>query len=117
MSLAQLERLSQDGLAGFPVTGFGDLALWCWDWCEATGDGRYCSISYTLAAVNRWWDQYGVVPQAIAAEIDVHCREELALAVAAMDHSEGVYFARLFRQKVVALLRPPEDWATSDKGD
>lgn len=111
MDLASLRRLAEDGFDGLSADRLGDLAAWCWDWSEATGDARYCSLARSFTAIDTWWSEYVTIPRAIAAEIERVLREDLPGVLEASDPAAGAGFARLMRQRVLSLLRPPTEWS------
>lgn len=110
MDLATLDRLAATGFSDVSPETFRDLWRWCRDWCEATGDGRYCSLADLFRAIDRWWDEYGVVSTPVVAEIERTLMQGLPDVLATPSPVEGAHFARLLRQQVLPLLTPPEQW-------
>lgn len=110
MDVTTLDRLAAHGFSAVSPERFGDVWRWCRDWCEATGDARYCSLSELFRAINQWWDEYGVVSTPVAAAIERTLMQGLPAVLAAPSPVEGTHFARLLRQQVLPLLAPPERW-------
>lgn len=110
MDIGTLERFSRDGFTAVAPDQLADLGRWCWDWCEATGDGRFCSLAALFHAIDQWWDEYQVVSTTLARTIEVTLIAGLGDVLAAGSPEEGSHFARLLRQAVLPLLRPPADW-------
>jgi 5'-deoxynucleotidase YfbR-like HD superfamily hydrolase len=110
VDLATLERFSRDGFAAVTPDELNDLWRWCWDWCEATGDARFCSLADLFRAIDQWWEEYQVVSTTLARTIESRLVSGLDDVLTAESADEGCHFARLLRQDVLPLLRPPADW-------
>ena len=107
MSRESLQQLIERGLFALPPTRLGDLADWCWDWCEATGDGRYCGLARTLRIIAGWFeehDRYGGVPAGTVAELDGLLGRELPMILAATDPASGAMLGRELREAILRLL-------------
>jgi hypothetical protein len=109
---SMLETLAFDGIAGVGGNMLASLADWCWDWCEATGNGAYASISVTLRRIDRWWSEYSAIPTVILESLDDLLRRDLPHILAAEDPSSAAQMARSLRLEAEALLLPPEQWPT-----
>lgn len=107
---ARLDRLASSGFSAVPPSAFADLAQDCWDWCEASGDGRYCSLSRMLTAVDAWWSEYEAIPRSLSDAIESTLKAWLGDVLTAPDAATGANLARLLRQQVLALLLPPQRW-------
>lgn len=110
-----LERLAADGLSALPGNQLHDLAVWCWDWCEVTGDGRYCSLWRTLDDLDAWLSEHeerGGVPRALAKEIDGLIRSRLGEVLQADSPESGAVLARNLRIEVAERLLPPSEWVS-----
>lgn len=110
MDLTRLEHLASEGFVAVGPDEFGDLWRWCWDWCEATGDGRFCTLADLLRTVDQWWDECQVVPTTLARAIEQRFMEGLPAILAADTPQAGCHFARLLRQETLGFLKSPEDW-------
>lgn len=95
MDRNSLLRLANDGIARFPPADLQTLADWCWDYGEATGDARYCSLWRCLDLLAERFAQF----EALAAE-DVSFYDGLLRACMAdiLDASESALAASLARQ-------------------
>jgi hypothetical protein len=112
MDQGTLRALAEEGFGAVPPNEFEHLARDCWDWCEATGDGRYCSLAHTLAAVSSWWSEYEAVPRSLSEDIERVFLAWLGDIMACEDRAAGANLARLFRQEVLSMLLPPQRWTT-----
>ena len=113
MDLETLQRLAREGFNGVPGDRLTDLWLWCRDFCEASGDGRYCAISETIRSVDEWrmeHDERGGVPTALLDEIERLLTSLLPAAIGAELASDGAMLARSMREQVQALLIGPAGW-------
>lgn len=108
--LDDLRLLATDGFAAVPPRRFGDLSDACWDWCEATGDGRFCSLARTLRLVDEWWSEYDAVPTRLSLEIEREFVLWLGDVLDSEDLASGATSSRSLRQRVMALLLPPQRW-------
>lgn len=103
MNRESLRRLADSGLAALPPDGLVDLAAWCRDWCEATGDGRYGIVGETLDVLSRWFeehDKYGGVPTELVGELDALLERELPSILDAEDPSSAAILSRGLREAV-----------------
>lgn len=113
MDSSTLERLARDGFAAVPGDQLTDLAVWCRDYCEASGDGRYCSVGETLRSIDDWWrehDEPGGVPTELLREIEHEVMSWLPAVLAAVTPGDGAALARTMREAVQARLLGPSDW-------
>lgn len=77
MNLASLRKPASNDLRDADLR---DVAALCWDWCEASGDGRYCSLGRTLKSIHGWWaehDERGGVPTAVLDDLGLVLRRDL----------------------------------------
>lgn len=117
MDSSSLRKLATDGFAAAPGDEFTDLAVWCRDYCEASGDGRYCSLAETLKSLDDWrreHDERGGVPNALLNEIEHAIKTWLPDILDAEDAADGSQLARTLRQEVQSMLLGPSDWV--DRG-
>jgi hypothetical protein len=56
MDLEDIRRLATGGIGAFPPTALPTAAAWLWDYGEATGDARYCSLSRTIEMITAAFD-------------------------------------------------------------
>lgn len=106
-SRESLQQLIEQGLLALSPTRLGDLADWCWDWCEATGDGRYCGLARTFGIIADWFgehDRYGGVPADTVVELDGLLGRELPMVLAATDPASGAMLGRELREAVLRLV-------------
>lgn len=50
-----LQRLAEGGYRAVSFDRWRDLANWCWDYAEASGDARYCSLARGPGTVASAW--------------------------------------------------------------
>lgn len=55
MTQELLRQLASGGLRALPPERLDDLAQWCLEWAEATGDGRYSVLAQTLTQLRSWF--------------------------------------------------------------
>jgi hypothetical protein len=70
MDQRSLQRLTDGGIATYPPAQLGHLAEWCWDFGEATGDARYCSLSRTVWVLADLWKHHDGVATSLVADLD-----------------------------------------------
>jgi hypothetical protein len=108
-----LRRFAEQGFATTPA--LADLAAWCTDFCEASGDARYCSVGQALRRLDDWWGEYeegGGVPAALIDHIDRFVTQRLPEVLAFESASDAGPLARSFRQEMESLLLDVRDWPT-----
>lgn len=113
MDKSRLRSLAVDGFQGVLPSELTELALWCRDWCEASGDARYCVVSDTLRTVDEWWlvhDEYGGVPQPLVGELEALIVDHLGTVLDLDDPAAASQVARTMREQVVSLLSGPAEW-------
>ena len=113
MDSSALERLAAEGLSATPGNELTDLAVWCRDYCEASGDGRYCSVGDTLRSLDDWrveHDERGGVPSALLTQIDRVIKSWLPDILALEDPADATQLARTLREEVQSLLLGPAEW-------
>jgi hypothetical protein len=108
MDWSTLSRLATGGFAAVPIEDFRDLGAWCQDWCESTGDGRYCLVAAVLTMIDAWWDEHGV-PSELVAAVDLVITSRLP-GILEVDRSSGALLAAGLRDEVGPLLLPPSAW-------
>ena len=82
-----------------------DLAAWCIDRAENSGDARYCSIARTLIFIAEEWDHRGALPTSVVTDLADLLQRGLRDALDAAEPADGSYFGRLLREQVVELFR------------
>ena len=110
MDQASLRRLAEQGFRGVPADRLRALADWCWDYGEASGDARFCSLARTLWMIDDWWTEHDAVDPAVAADIESAIVADLGAVLDAEDPASGSMLARSMRQRVGPRLLPPEQW-------
>lgn len=116
MDSSTLRRFAEEGFRAVPGHALADLAVWCRDYCEISGDARYCSIGEALRRVDEWrteYDESGGVPTALLSQIDHVVRRDLPAILDAATPADGSLLARGFREEVTGFLLPPERWPES----
>jgi hypothetical protein len=103
MDNSSLERLARDGLVAYPPSDLPDLTSWCWDFAEATGDARYCSVGRLLQEMSDFWDSRGI-PTDLACALDAAIKVRLPVVLAATNASDGAIQARLLREDIFRLV-------------
>jgi hypothetical protein len=108
-----LRRVAREGLASVNAQQLTDLALWCRDYAEASGDARYASIGAALKSLDDWrteYDEAGGIPADLIAAADRLVTTRLPAILDAEDPADASALARTFREETEALLLPPERW-------
>lgn len=108
-----LRRLASEGLEAAQGDDLTGLALWCRDYCEASGDARYCSVGDALRSLDEWrqeHDERGGVPYALLNEIDRIIKAWLPDILDLDDPADASQLARTLRQEVQSLLLGPDEW-------
>ena len=116
MDLNTLQTLARQGIAGVNGEQLRDLAVWCGDYSEATGDARYASIGralYELFEWLSWHDERGGIPVQLMSEIEETIKRMLPEILAAESARDAAPLARTFRQEILHRLSFPEDWEAS----
>lgn len=113
MDITDLHALAERGFATVPASRLSDLADWAWDWGEATGDARYCSVSRTFSSIDIWWSEHKVIPLALCTRIDDLLQSHLPAILASDSSADASALARALRVVVHEVLLPPEQWAAS----
>lgn len=106
-----LERIRRLAVDGFD--NLGQLGEDSWDYGEATGDARYCSIGRMLLLIHEWWiehDECGGVPKAVVAELEQLLGPRLVAILDAPEAGVASRLARSLREEVEARLTGPGDW-------
>lgn len=107
MDLQSLARLADEGIASFPPYALSDLSEWCWDYCEATGDARYCSLSSAIHAIANLFDGgRGQPSTTLVSRIDDLLREAIPDVLSADTQDHGSQLSRILR---LAIFREIED--------
>jgi len=113
MDLNSLQTLAHQGFADVKGDQLGDLAEWCRDYSEATGDARYAIIGQALSELSEWWswhDRSGGIPFRLMSEIEETIKRRLPEILATASARDAAPLARSFRQEIKRKLSGPEDW-------
>lgn len=109
MDSSTLRRLAAEGFSAVPDSQLRDLAAWCQDWCEATGEGRYCILADMLARIDDWLGEHGV-PVALFQQVELALGSWIP-AIMDADPSSGALLAVGMREEVGPLLMSStKDW-------
>ena len=112
VDLEDIRRLARGGIEAFPITSLQTAADWLWDYAEATGDARYCSLSRTVAMI---WSEYEDHSEQIAMSTVDTLNEALEAGIIDVlnqpSATDGALIARQLRELVAAILeaRPMTD--------
>lgn len=105
VDLEDIRRLAGSGIEAFPITSLETAADWLWDYAEATGDARYCSLSRTVAMI---WAEYEDHSEQIAMATLGALDEALAAGIIDVlnqpSAADGALVARQLRELVAAIL-------------
>lgn len=105
MDLEQIRRLAAGGVAAYPPTALPSAAAWLWDFGEATGEARYCSVSRSLEMISAAFDaNYEVLPSVVLADLDRILATQLPDVLGAALAPDGSTFARLMREAIAHAL-------------
>ncbi|MBK9180756.1 MAG: hypothetical protein IPM45_14550 [Acidimicrobiales bacterium] len=112
MSSSELERLARGGLQAVPGDRLADLAVWCRDRGELTGDARFSSWRHARS-IDAWRQEHeemGGVPAAVLDEIDREVRNLLPAIIELESPADAASLARVLRERVQGQLLGPHDW-------
>jgi hypothetical protein len=105
MDLDDIRRLASTGIAAFPPAALASAAEWLWDFGEATGEARYCSLSWTIDMIAvAFEDGYESLPSSVVEAVDVVLSERVPDVLDATSPSGGSALARLMREAVAQAL-------------
>jgi hypothetical protein len=105
MDVDDIRRLATTGIAAFPPTALESAADWLWDFGEATGDARYCSLSRTIGMIaDAFEDTYESLPNSVVGAVDIVLSERLPEVLSATSSRDGSALARLTREAVAQAL-------------
>jgi hypothetical protein len=113
MDLNTLQTLAYQGFVSIKGNQLGDLAVWCRDYSEATGDARYASIGQALSELFEWWsfhDESGGIPVQLMNEIEEIIKSRLSEILMTESARDAAPLARSFRQEIERKLSGPQDW-------
>lgn len=102
MDQNSLRRLAETGIREFPPGDLAHLADWCWDFGEATGDARYCSLSRSFGMIADLFESHGAAPLDLVLALDELVQSRIGPILDAETAADGSYLARLFREDVAA---------------
>jgi hypothetical protein len=110
-SISQLQQLADDGCSALSYAELHDLAEWCWDYCVATGDARFCVFFRILHTVNQWQGEQGVPKRLLDDVVDPIFKRGLRNALEAPNPASGAQFAQAMAQEVSPELLAPSQWS------
>ena len=120
MDVKSLELLAANGFSGISGDQLGDLAVWCRDYAEASGDARFSSIGEALFSLDEWWsehDERGGIPVRLKDEIEDVLTSRLPDILSATSPSDAAPLARLLREEVQSKLIGPQEWVLEGYAD
>lgn len=103
MDQSSLLRLADRGLGAFPPERLTDLAAWCRDWVDATGDGRYCSVAQALERIGAPFESDELLSTATVRRLDLVLQQELPAIVRAETAEIGALLARAMRERLADI--------------
>lgn len=110
MDRQALEQLAGRGLgAEFLPEELPGLAAWCRDWCEASGDARYCVLADALAWLDDAVDEQGV-PKQLIERINAELTRYLPAILELDDIAGAASMARILRERIQSLPWSLDAW-------
>src|SRR5579883_325487 len=100
MDHSSLRRLADEGIAAFPPLALPDLAAWCWDIGETTGDARYCSLSRSIGQIEELFEPVEAVPQNLVRHLDGLLARTVGDILQADSAEAGSILARSLREDI-----------------
>jgi hypothetical protein len=92
-----------DGLPqGAPRTT--DLASWCWEHADNTGDARYCGLARSLETIAEVWDDDGYLRNGTYEALNATFKRHLVSVLDAPTAEEGTHLAKLLREELYEVL-------------
>jgi hypothetical protein len=85
------------------VSRLRDIAEYCWDKGETTGDGRYCSLWRSLDTIADALEQSGALPSSTIQYIDEVLKRRLPSILQANTPEIGALLARAMREELLAF--------------
>jgi hypothetical protein len=113
MTFPLLEALAADGFKAVRPEELGDLAAACREYCENTGDGRYCILADVLSAMDDWWSEHnesGGVPQYIVHDLEGVLGSHLLPVLRSDNLAEAAMLATMLRREIEPKLTGPSGW-------
>lgn len=104
MELSDIYRLGESGISAFPPSSLSTASDWLWDFCEATGDARYCSLSVSLRTVANAFDEHDALPTTTVRDADKLFADRLPYILNARDRADASSSARSLREDLAAAL-------------
>jgi hypothetical protein len=103
LELNSLLRLADQGIQSLLPDDLRRLADWCWDYGEATGDARYCSLWKALDRVVEAFTDQGHVTNEKLEHLNLVLARDLPGIVSEKDPASASMQARSMRE---ALFGP-----------
>jgi hypothetical protein len=101
MDQSSLRQLAEQGIGRFPPVRLADLADWCQDFGEATGDARFCSLSSAIGVVVDLFESNSEqAPTALVEQLDVLLRQNMSAILDAETAEEGSLLSRQLREAI-----------------
>lgn len=102
MDALSLRRLAEDGLTGVPQ--IQDLAAWCWDQADNTGDARFCGLARSLEFVTEAWDAHGAFRGDTMNRLNTAFSRRLPSVLDAPTAEEATHLAKALREELEEVL-------------
>lgn len=103
MPESPLPDLAARGLQGAPEAA--EIARWCWERAENTGDARYCGLARLLETIVQEWDHFRALPGWVVDRTNSILTAHLPAVEAAENAADGSSLARLLREEVLDVFR------------
>lgn len=105
MELRWLLRLAEHGITKFPPSELSTLEAWCWDYSEASGDARYCSLARSISLLSDLFEiTSGQVSADLIVNLDGVLREQLPSVLRAANPQDGALLARQLREGIGSAI-------------
>lgn len=106
MDQSSLRQLANQGIGKFPPIKLVDLSAWCWDFGEATGDARFCSLSSVIDVIVDLFDlNSDQAPTVLVEQLDVLLRQNISMILDAKTAEHGSLLSRQLRESVVRTIQ------------
>ncbi|MGO9159502.1 MAG: hypothetical protein ACLP7J_02135 [Streptosporangiaceae bacterium] len=106
MDDAELKRLAEFGVeALLPVERLCDVAEYCRDRCETTGDARYCTLGEAIGYIVEFFEERGAMEVGTIDNLDHAFKRHLGGVLDAETAESGALLGRSLREEILASLR------------
>jgi hypothetical protein len=101
VGLQRLRRVAEEGVP--PVAELWQIAGWCWETAESSGDARYCALARAFEGVASYRED-NPFPVSVSQEIRRALWEKLQPLLDEQDPARGAQHARDLRQQLQRIL-------------